>query len=68
MSKILPLALILSLAPIWRRAGVEGGLNAWQYLAISIREPMKHISVEAAIERARQAGYLKRPSNTSIDS
>ena len=68
MSKILPLALGLSFAPIWRRAGVEGGLSAWQYMAISIREPMKHINVETAIERARQAGYLKRPSNTSINS
>ena len=62
-----PIILIGSLLPVWRRAGVNQPLNAWQYVATSIREPMKHLSVEEAIERARQTGYLKGRSYTGFD-
>lgn len=62
------LLFIGSLLPIWRRAGVDRPLNSWQYVATALRQPMKHISREEAIERARQAGYLKRPSYTATHS
>ncbi len=59
-----PILLIGSLLPIWKRAGVERPLNAWELLAAAARQPMKHIPVEEAIARARQAGYLKGPGHT----
>lgn len=61
-----PLLFIGSLLPIWRRAGVDRPLNAWQYVNISMSEPMKHIPVEEAIARAKQASYLKGPGHSSI--
>jgi len=59
-----PILLIGSLLPVWRRAGVDRPLNAWELVAMAAKHPMKHIPVDEAIENARQAGYLKRFSNT----
>ncbi len=61
-----PILLIGSLLPIWRRAGVERPLNAWELVATAAKQPMKHIHVEEAIARAREAGYLKGPGRTGI--
>jgi len=49
------LALIISFVPIWRRAGIDKPLNTWQYFGAALKEPMKHIPVEEAIERAKQS-------------
>lgn len=63
-----PLLFLGSLIPFWRRAGVDKPLNTWEVLAAGMKSPMKHISVEEAIGKARQAGYFKRPGHTGIDS
>jgi hypothetical protein len=52
-----------SLLPIWRRAGDDRPLNTWQYIGTSIREPMKHIPTEEAIEQAKDYYNLTRPDN-----
>jgi len=59
---------VLSLLPIWRRAGVDRPLNAWQLVNTAASEPMKHIPVEEAIDRAKQAGYFNRPSDDNSPS
>jgi len=52
-----------SFAPIWRRAGIDQPLNVWQYIGAALQQPMDHITVEEALERAKASGYLKRPDN-----
>jgi len=45
-----------SLLPIWRPAGGYSGLNLWEFLLTTVFvEKMEHITVEEAIENARQA-------------
>lgn len=61
---LITVLLIGSLVPIWRRAGVDRPLNAWELLATAAKQPVEHIHVEEAIARAREAGYLKGFSNT----
>ena len=60
---MIPLLFIFSLVPIWRRAGVDKPLNTWQYLGQALKEPMPHISVEEALDRAEEAGYFERSGN-----
>lgn len=60
------LLFIGSLLPIWRRAGVDRPLNSWGYIGAALQSPMKHISVEEAVARAREAGYLKGPGHIDI--
>lgn len=55
MGKVVIAGLILSVLPIWRRAGIEKPLNFWEILSAG---PMEHISVEEALGRARKAGYI----------
>lgn len=61
-----PLLFLGSLLPIWRRTGVDRPLNAWQYVGQELKHPKKHIPVEEAIERAKQAGYFKGPGYIGI--
>ncbi len=61
-----PILLIGSLLPIWRRAGVERPLNAWELVTMAMKQPMKHISTEEAIARAREVGYLKGPGGAGL--
>ena len=48
---------IFSFLPIWRVAGVDHGLNLWDYLHESNTEEyeMRHIPYEQAVEKARLA-------------
>lgn len=54
--------------PVWRRAGISEPLNTWQYLAASIREPMKHIPAEEAIAKAKEHYNLGGFNATTISS
>ena len=52
------LLLAGSFLKVWRRAGIDEPLDTWEYIRAAMSQPMKHLSVEEAIERARQSGYL----------
>lgn len=62
------LLFIFSLMPAWKRAGIDRPLNMWQYMGAALHTPMKHITVEEALERAEASGYLKRPDNIAAGS
>lgn len=61
-----PLLFIASLLPVWRIAGQDKPFNAWQYISQELQHPKKHIPVEEAIERAREAGYLEGSGRAGI--
>lgn len=62
------LLFIGSLLPIWRNSPSKEHLNFWQFIREEPFYPEKrpHISVEEALARAEQAGYLKGSSNPNI--
>jgi len=58
--KIMKIGLLIAggftLLPIWRDPLWEGGKNAWQALySLATSEQKKHITVEEALRRAREA-------------
>ena len=51
--------LVISLVPIWKVPGVDGGQNLWRYFILMADKP--HLPVEEAQSRANfahQEGYI----------
>ncbi len=55
-----PLLFLASIMPIWREADIDKPLNIWQFIHANATRQKKHLPVEEALNRAEQAGYLKR--------